>query len=43
MVVVNNLHLSTCMWTEVRGVQEMWYGHGITNVLITRQFICQLI
>ena len=25
MVVVDNPHLSTCMWMEGRGVQGMWH------------------
>ena len=40
MVVVNNLHLSTCMWMGggggESGVQGMWYGHEMTYILITQ-------
>ena len=36
MVVVNNLHLSNCMWMEGRAVQRMWYGHEMTYVLINQ-------
>ena len=38
MVVVSNLHLSTCMWMEGRGVRGMWYGHGVTYILVTQLF-----